>query len=104
MKKRHLIALAWLALASPAIATQGTGCMPTTGTVSGLTMAQDINAAIAALQANSLAEAERQARAAVTLAESDARAAHAAAAAAALGRPLRDVLAEAAARAERDLQ
>lgn len=49
MKKRHLIALAWLALASPAIATQGTGCMPTTGTVSGLTMAQDINAAIAAL-------------------------------------------------------
>jgi hypothetical protein len=28
---------------------QGTGCMPTTGTVSGLTMAQDINAAIAAL-------------------------------------------------------
>jgi hypothetical protein len=30
-------------------AAQGSGCMPTTGTVSGLTFAQDINAAIAAL-------------------------------------------------------
>ena len=41
---------AWLALIpSAANAAQGTGCMPTTGTVSGLTMAQDINAAIAAL-------------------------------------------------------
>jgi hypothetical protein len=37
----------WLALMpSVAFAAQGTGCMPTTGTVSGLTMAQDINAGI----------------------------------------------------------
>lgn len=49
MKTRALIASAWLALASPALAVQGTGCMPTTGTVSGLTIAQDINAGIAAL-------------------------------------------------------
>lgn len=51
MKSRNSIfaALTWLALASPAYATQGTGCMPTTGTVSGLTMAQNINAGIAAL-------------------------------------------------------
>lgn len=34
---------------SAAPAAQGTGCMPTTGTVSGLTFAQDVNAAIAAL-------------------------------------------------------
>lgn len=34
---------------SPAKAAQGTGCMPTTGTVSGLTFAQDVNSAIAAL-------------------------------------------------------
>jgi hypothetical protein len=49
MKIRYFLVLAWLALASPAIAAQGTGCMPTTGTVSGLTMTQDINAAVAAL-------------------------------------------------------
>jgi hypothetical protein len=49
MKIRYFLVLAWLALASPAIAAQGTGCMPTTGTVSGLTMAQDMNAGIAAL-------------------------------------------------------
>ncbi|MCV0384902.1 MAG: hypothetical protein K5821_00490 [Nitrobacter sp.] len=36
-------------LLSPAVAAQGSGCMPTTGTVSGLTFAQDVNAAIAAL-------------------------------------------------------
>lgn len=49
MKKLHLAALAWLALASPALASQGSGCLPTTGTVSGLSMTQYINAAIAAL-------------------------------------------------------
>jgi hypothetical protein len=49
MKLPYLAALAWLGFASPAMAAQGTGCMPTTGTVSGLTMAQDINAGIAAL-------------------------------------------------------
>jgi hypothetical protein len=52
MKARQIIALLfwWLVLApSAALAAQGTGCMPTTGTVSGLTMAQDINSAIAAL-------------------------------------------------------
>jgi hypothetical protein len=36
-------------LRSPAVAAQGSGCMPTTGTVSGLTFAQDVNSAIAAL-------------------------------------------------------
>ena len=34
---------------SAAIASQGSGCMPTTGTVSGLSFAQDVNAGIAAL-------------------------------------------------------
>jgi hypothetical protein len=34
---------------SQAPAAQGTGCMPTTGTISGLTFAQDVNAGIAAL-------------------------------------------------------
>ena len=38
-----------LRLALPAVASQGSGCMPTTGTVSGLTFAQDVNAGIAAL-------------------------------------------------------
>jgi len=45
---RGFIALGLLASA-PAWAAQGTGCMPTTGTVSGLTLSQNINAAIAAL-------------------------------------------------------
>lgn len=49
MKHHHLIALAWLALSSPAIAAQGSGCVPTTGTVSGLTFAQKLNDAFAAL-------------------------------------------------------
>lgn len=45
-----LIVAASLALASsPAIAAQGSGCLPTTGIVSGLTLTQDTNAAIAAL-------------------------------------------------------
>lgn len=39
----------YLPLRSPAKAAQGSGCMPTTGTVSGLTFAQDVNTAIAAL-------------------------------------------------------
>ena len=34
---------------SAALASQGTGCLPTTGTVSGLALVQDMNAAIAAL-------------------------------------------------------
>jgi len=34
---------------SAALAAQGSGCMPTSGTVSGLTLVQDINAGIAAL-------------------------------------------------------
>ncbi len=34
---------------SPAHAAQGSGCMPTTGTVSGLTFSQNVNAGIAAL-------------------------------------------------------
>lgn len=38
-----------LGLNSAVLAAQGTGCMPTTGTVSGLTFAQDVNAAVAAL-------------------------------------------------------
>lgn len=37
------------ALSGPALASQGSGCMPTTGTVSGLALVTDINAAIAAL-------------------------------------------------------
>ncbi|MGR4927261.1 hypothetical protein ACIPUD_10690 [Bradyrhizobium sp. CAR08] len=50
----RLIALAyagalWLAAATVAIAAQGSGCMPTTGIVSGLTFAQDVNAGLAAL-------------------------------------------------------
>lgn len=50
MKMRSLaLLISWLALASPAIAAQGSGCVPTTGTVSGLAMAQNINTAIAAL-------------------------------------------------------
>src|SRR4051794_37168899 len=49
MKMCLLLALAFLSLASPVNAAQGSGCMPTTGTVSGLTMAQDINSGIAAL-------------------------------------------------------
>lgn len=36
-------------LMSGAMAAQGSGCMPTTGTVSGLTFAQDVNAGFAAL-------------------------------------------------------
>lgn len=43
----------YIPLRSPAKAAQGTGCMPTTGTVSGLTFAQDVNAAIAALISSS---------------------------------------------------
>lgn len=43
-----LFALAALS-SSPSFAAQGSGCMPTTGTVSGLTLVQDINAGIAAL-------------------------------------------------------
>jgi hypothetical protein len=38
-----------LGLNSAVLAAQGTGCMPTTGTVSGLTFSQDVNAAVAAL-------------------------------------------------------
>jgi len=38
-----------LGLISAAPAVQGSGCMPTTGTISGLTFAQDVNAGIAAL-------------------------------------------------------
>lgn len=50
MNTRILAAgVAWLALASPVFAAQGSGCMPTTGQVSGLTMAQKINDAIAAI-------------------------------------------------------
>ncbi|WP_441227894.1 hypothetical protein AB7813_03695 [Tardiphaga sp. 20_F10_N6_6] len=49
MKRHHLVALAWLALASPAMAAQGSGCMPTTGTVSGLSFSQAVNAAFQAL-------------------------------------------------------
>ena len=46
---RALVGLCLIFASSAALAAQGTGCMPTTGTVSGLTMAQDINAGIAAL-------------------------------------------------------
>ncbi|MGM5025723.1 hypothetical protein AB8B02_05815 [Tardiphaga sp. 862_B3_N4_1] len=49
MKMRYLAAVAWLALASPALAAQGSGCLPTTGTVSGLSMTQFINQALQAL-------------------------------------------------------
>ena len=53
MKRRFFALVLSLALfiaaAMPSFAAQGTGCMPTTGTVSGLTFAQDVNAAIAAL-------------------------------------------------------
>jgi hypothetical protein len=52
MNMRLLRGLAglWLIFSSSAaLAAQGSGCVPTTGTVSGLTMAQDINAGIAAL-------------------------------------------------------
>ena len=45
---RALLAVALLAPV-PAIAAQGSLCMPTSGTVSGLTLANDINAALAAL-------------------------------------------------------
>lgn len=43
------IVTAGLLALSPAIASQGSGCVPTTGTVSGLTFATDVNAALAAL-------------------------------------------------------
>jgi hypothetical protein len=46
---RALVGLCLIFAPSAALAAQGTGCMPTTGTVSGLTMAQDMNAGIAAL-------------------------------------------------------
>jgi hypothetical protein len=46
---RALVGLCLIFAPSATYAAQGTGCMPTTGTVSGLTMAQDMNAAIAAL-------------------------------------------------------
>lgn len=50
MIKRFLLALAFLAgLAAPALASQGSGCMPTTGQISGLTFAIDVNAGIDAL-------------------------------------------------------
>lgn len=44
-----LVGALLLGLSSASFAAQGSGCMPTTGTVSGLTFAQDVNAAIAAL-------------------------------------------------------
>jgi hypothetical protein len=49
MKMRHLIAISWLALASPAVASQGSGCMPATGTVSGLSFSQLVTQGFAAL-------------------------------------------------------
>lgn len=49
MKMRRLIALAWLALASPAVASQGSGCMPSTGTLSGLSFSQLVTQGLAAL-------------------------------------------------------
>lgn len=53
MKKRYIaLALAGAlaaALFKPGLASQGSGCMPTTGTVSGLTFAQNVNSAIDAL-------------------------------------------------------
>jgi microcystin-dependent protein len=39
----------YVAMRSTAVASQGSGCLPTTGTVSGLTFAQGVNSAIAAL-------------------------------------------------------
>lgn len=48
MFKRLLLALLLLAPA-PALAAQGTGCMPTTGIVSGAAFAADVNSGIAAL-------------------------------------------------------
>jgi hypothetical protein len=42
----------FLAASDPALASQGSGCMPTTGVVSGLTFAQDVNAANAAFISN----------------------------------------------------
>lgn len=49
--KLKSLAFALLLFLTPvsALASQGSGCMPTTGTVSGLTLVTDINAAIAAL-------------------------------------------------------
>lgn len=57
--KKILLAFSlMLGLTSSAIASQGTGCMPTTGTVSGLTFSQDVNAANAAfISSNSGASA-----------------------------------------------
>lgn len=49
MKTRALFLLFWLASALPVFAVQGSGCMPTTGTVSGLVFSQNITAGIAAL-------------------------------------------------------
>lgn len=55
MKLRHSLAAIALAVVAllhvlvPATASQGSGCMPTTGTVSGLTLVQDINAGLAAI-------------------------------------------------------
>ncbi|WP_441255751.1 hypothetical protein [Tardiphaga sp. 285_C5_N1_2] len=49
MRRHHIITLAWLAISSPAIAAQGSGCLPTTGQVSGLSMTQKINDAMAAV-------------------------------------------------------
>lgn len=43
------LAAASILLPLPALASQGSGCIPTTGTLPGLTAVQDINAAIAAL-------------------------------------------------------
>ncbi len=49
--KKYLIAAAALLylFLGPALASQGSGCMPTTGTVSGLSLVQAINSGIAAL-------------------------------------------------------
>src|ERR1700692_850218 len=49
MKMRRLIALAWLALASPAVASQGSGSMPSPGTVPGLRFSQLVPQGFAAL-------------------------------------------------------
>jgi hypothetical protein len=48
-KLSAIILAASLLFGAPAFASQGSGCMPTTGTVSGLTLVQDINAGIAAI-------------------------------------------------------
>ncbi len=51
--KRLLLTLALLAgLSAPALASQGSGCMPTTGQISGLTFAIANNAALDALTSN----------------------------------------------------